>query len=136
MNRRRKFLLGVAIVVLVVGVVLISTWVYSARQLRALRGQAVYAALEDGTRELIARYYSGVEEIEIVHANKSIFDALWFVEAHVWAASRSDGRGFSSRDYDNPGWYFLRVQDGWVFVPEGKSPEIIAFGEWLFGLSG
>jgi len=28
------------------------------------------------------------------------------------------------------------VQNGWVFVPEGRFPEVIAFGKWLFGLSG
>ena len=67
---------------------------------------------------------------------KEIFDNLWFVEAHVWAASRSDGKGFSGRDYDNPGCFFLRVQNGWVFIPEGKFPEIIAFGKWFFSLSG
>lgn len=136
MNHRRKLLLITAIVILTVGVVLTTTWVYSAGQLRALEGQVVYETPEDGMRELIASYYSGVDKVEIVHADKEIFDNLWFVEAHVWAASRSDGKGFSGQDYDNPGWFFLRVQNGWVFVPEGKFPEIIAFGKWFFGLSG
>jgi hypothetical protein len=135
MNRRR-FLLSAAIVILAVVAVLTTAWVYSAGQLRALEGQMVYPTPEDGMRELIANYYSGVDKVKIVHAGKDIFNDLWFVEAHVWAASRSDGKGFSGRDYDNPGWFFLRVQNGWVFVPEGKFPEIIAFGKWLFGLSG
>lgn len=87
-------------------------------------------------QELIANHYSGVERADRVHAGENIFADLWFVEAHVWAAGRSDERGFAHRGYDNPGWYFLRVQDGWVFVPEGRLPEVIAFGKWLFGLSG
>ncbi|MBC8447426.1 MAG: hypothetical protein H8D78_06725 [Chloroflexi bacterium] len=136
MNRTRKLLLSVAIVVLVAGIVLTATRAYSAGQLRALKSQTVYTSPEEGMHELIASYYSGVDKVKIVHADKEIFDELWFVEAHVWATSRSDGKGFSGRDYDNPGWYFLRVQNGWVFVPEGKHPEIIAFGKQHFGLSG
>lgn len=137
MSRTRKLRLSIAtIILLAMGAILITTWAHSARQLQALRDQTVYASPEEGTRRLIARYYSGVNKVEIVRADREIFDDLWFVEAHVWAASRSDGKGFLGRDYDNPGWFFLRVQSGWVFVPEGKFPEIVAFGKWLFGLSG
>jgi hypothetical protein len=135
MSRRRKLLPSVAIVVLVVGFILTSIGVYSGRQLRILRGQAVYATPEDGMQELIANRYSGVERADLVHAGESIFADLWFVEAYVWATSRTDGKGFSSRGYDNPGWYFLRVQNGWIFVPESRFPEVVAFGKWLFGLS-
>ena len=102
----------------------------------ALKGQAVYANPEDGMRTLIANSYSGVNRAEIVHAGRELFDDLWFVEAHVWAVSRSDGKKNSGQDYDNPGSHFLRVQHGWVYVPEGKLPEVIALGKWLFGLSG
>ena len=137
MSRTRKFWLSIATsVLLAMGAIFITTWAYSARQLQVLRGQTVYATPEKGTRELIARSYSGINKVEIVHAGQEIFDDLWFVEAHVWAASRSDGKGFSGQGYDNPGWFFLRVQNGWVFMPEGKFPEIIAFGKWFFGLSG
>ena len=121
---------------LVAGVVLAGLWFYSAGQLRKLRGQAVYANPEDGMRVLIAKSYSGVNKVEIVHADRELFDDLWFVEAHVRAENRADGKGFSGRDYDNPGSFFLRVENGWLFVPEGRWPEIIAFGNWLFGLSG
>ena len=136
MNRTRKFWLGIATIILLAGAILTTTWAYSARQLQIVRGQPVYATPEKGTRELIACSYSGVNKVEIVHAGREIFDDLWFVEAHVWAASRSDGKGFSGQDYDKPGWFFLRVQNGWVFMPEDKFPEIIAFGKWFFGLSG
>ena len=136
MNWRKRVLLSVAIVAMVVCVPLAITGVYSAGQLRALKVQAVYANPEDGMRTLIASGYSGVNKVEIVHIGREMFDDLWYVEAHVWAESRSDGKGFCGRAYDNPGSFFLHVEDGWVFVPEGKFPEIIAFGKWLFGLSG
>lgn len=87
-------------------------------------------------RALIADSYSSVSRVEILHADKEIFEDLWFVEARVWAASRADGKGFSDQDSDNPGSFFLRVHNGWAFVPEGKCPEIIALGAWLFGIPG
>jgi len=135
MSKRRKFLIIFAAFILIVGAFFIATWVYSTKQLQALRGQEVYVTPEKGAQELIARYYLGVNKVEIVHAEREIFEELWFVEVRVWAAKRSDGKGFSDGDYDNPGWFFLRVQNGWVFVPESKCPEIIAFGKWLYGLS-
>ena len=135
-GRRRKLWLSVAIVVLMVSFVLTSIGLFSAGQLRTLKRQAIYATPEDGMQELVASHYSGVKRVDIVHAGESIFTDLWFIEAHVWAAGRSDGKGFAHQGYDNPGWYFLRVQNGWVFVPENRLPEVIAFGKWLFGLSG
>lgn len=136
MSRGKKLLLGVAGLALAAGVVAAGLLVYSAGQLGVLKGQVVYANPEDGMRALIAKSYSGVNKVEIVHSGRELFDELCFVEAHVWATGRADGKGFSGRQYDNPGSFFLRVEDGWVFVPEGRLPEIIAFGKWLFGLSG
>jgi hypothetical protein len=136
MKRRKKLLLSLSIVALVVCVLLAITWVHSAGQLRVLKAQGVYANPEDGMRAQIASSYSGVSNVEIVHAGRELFDDLWYVEAHVWAESRSDGKGFSGKSYDNPGSFFLHVGNGWIFVPEGRQPEVIAFGEWLFGLRG
>jgi hypothetical protein len=135
MNKKKIFLIIFAAIILIVAAFFIATWVYSTKQLQALRGQEVYVTPEKGAQYLIVRYYSGVKKVEIVHAGREIFKDLWFVEVRVWAAKRSDGKGFSDRDYDNPGWFFLHVQNGWVFIPESKFPEIIAFGKWLYGLS-
>lgn len=136
MNRRRRFLLSAAIVVLVIGIALTTTCVYSAGQLRALKGQVVYTTPEEGMRELIANHYSGVERIEIIHAGKEIFNDLWFVEVRVWADSRVSGGRMKYPDGDNPGCFFLRLPKGWVLVPEGRFPWIVAFGKWLFGFWG
>jgi hypothetical protein len=134
MNKKKIIFIIFAAIILIVGTFFIATWVYSAKQLQALRGQAVYVTPDKGTQELIARYYSGVNKVEIVHTGKEIFEDLWFVEAHVWTSKRTDEKGFSNRAYENPGWFFLHVQNGWVFVPESKFPETIAFGKWPYGL--
>lgn len=135
MNRPSKRLIVVGLLsISVVGVLLLATFMYSVGQLRVLRNNMTYASPEEGTQALIAQYYSGVSDVKIIHIGREFFDDLCFVEAHVWAENRNDGKGFSIRDYDNPGWFFLRIQDGWVFVSEGRFPEIIAFGKWLFQL--
>jgi hypothetical protein len=134
MSKRKIIFIIFAVIILIVGAILIATWVYSAKQLQALKGQEVYVTPEKGAHDLITRYYSDVNKVEIVHAGKEIFEDLWFVEAHVWASKRTDGKGFSNQDYDKPGWFFLHIENGWVFVPESKFPEIIAFGKWLYAL--
>ena len=134
MSKKKIIFIIFAVIILIVATFFIATWVYSAKQLQALNDQEVYVTPEKGAQELIVRYYSGVKKVEIVHAGQETFEELWFVEVRVWAAKRNYGKGFSGRDYDNPGWFFLHVQNGWVFVPESKFPEIIAFGKWLYGL--
>jgi hypothetical protein len=134
MNKKKIIIIISAAIILILGAFFIATWVYSTKQLQALGGQEVYITPEKGAQELIAQYYSSVNRVEIVHAGRELFEELWFVEVRVWADKRSDGKGFSDRDYDKPGWFFLHIQNGWVFVPENKFPEIIAFGKWLYGL--
>jgi hypothetical protein len=135
MSKKKIIFIIFATLLLIVGACLIATWVYSSKQLQTLRGQEVYVTPEKGAQDLIPRYYSGVKKVEIVHARREIFEELWFVEVRVWAAKRSDGKEFSNRDYDQLGCFFLHVQNGWIFVPENRFPEIIAFGKWLYGLS-
>jgi len=135
MKQQKILLVSAAVAIIVAGPILTTIWVYSEVQLRALGTQAVHASPEDGMRALIASSYSGVNKVEIVHAGSEIFDDLWFVEAHVWAARRIDGKKFSGQDCDKPGCFFLRMHKGWTIVPEGKFPELIALGKWLFGFS-
>lgn len=133
-DQQKKLLLSAALTALLTGIILTALYTYSAAQVRVLNSQTQYANPEDGMRALITDSYSGVSKVEILHADKEIFENLWFVEARVWPASRVDGKAFSDRDSDNPGSFFLRVHNGWAFVPEGKCPEVIALGVWLFGL--
>lgn len=136
MSIKRLILARGIILSAAMGIALIAVWVHSAGQLQTLKTRTVYTTPEEGTRAMTARYYSGVEKVEIVHAGRAIFDDLWFVQARVRAVGRMDGKGFKGQDYDNPGWFFLRLQSGWAFVPEGQWPEVIALGKWLFGFSG
>jgi hypothetical protein len=105
--------------------------------LEIAKREGVYATPEDGIRVLITESWIDVKKIEIVYAGTNSFDGsnphVWFVVADVWAAKRGDGKPVNLRGYDSAGSYFLRVQEGWVHVPEGKFPELIGFGMRLFG---
>lgn len=78
-----------------------------------------------------------IEKVEIVYAGTNSFDGssphVWYVIADVRAASRGDGKPVHPRGYDSAGSFFLRVQDGWVHVPEGRFPELVGLGMQLFG---
>jgi len=135
-NQQKNLLLSAAITVVVAGVLLTALHTYSAAQMEVLTKQRAYRTPEDAMLAQIADGYTGVKRVEILHADKEWFENLWFVEARVWAASRVDGYGLSDKDSDNPGVYFLHVRNGWTPVPEGKFPEVIALGTWLFDLPG
>jgi len=117
-----------------IGLALTMLYTHSKLQLTILQSKVVYPTPEEGILSLVHNNYYNIQKVEIVYSDSELFDNLYFVEAHVWADSRSDGKGFRSRDYDNLGSFFLRMQNGWVFVPEGKFPEVIAFGMQLFNL--
>ncbi len=132
MGKRKKMVLGGIIVLLLAAGFGGGIPVYSTLQVRSLEARGVWESPQEGMRSMIERDYSRIDKVEIVQAGKEIFSDLWFVEARVWAERRVDGKGFKGSDYDNPGSFFLRVGDGWVFVPEGRFPWVIAFGRWLF----
>ncbi len=144
MNRKTKALLGLShAVVLVMGLAagltlggLLGLYVHASTHLSDLEHRAAYSTPEQAMQSLVAESYVGIRKMEIVYANRELFDDLWFVKVHVWATGRGDGQGFAGREYDNPGSYFLRLKNGWVLVPESRGPILIALGKWLFGLAG
>jgi hypothetical protein len=145
MNRKTKALLGVShAVVLAIGLAagltlggLLGLYVHSSTHLGDLRHQAAYPTPEQAMQALIAESYVGIQRVEIVSAGKdsTFLNDLHFVTARVWAERRADGR-IPHADGDLPGCYFLRLETGWVLVPEGRWPALIALGKRLFRLSG
>jgi hypothetical protein len=121
-------------VLLVGAVALAVVCAYSRQQVQALQGQPAYATPEEGTRAMAAAHYVGLRDVEIVRAGcePCALGNLYFVEARVWAESRSDGQAVTEGG-DNPGWFFLRQGEGWVFVPEERRPWFIALGQRLLG---
>jgi hypothetical protein len=119
------------------------TWVYASGQLALAKGRGIYATAEEGMRSKLLHGSGDLEpepQVEIVRAGPNRHDGgmphVWFVIARVWAEQRPDGRSTAPRGYYGGGSFFLRVQEGWVHVPEGAFPQFIGWGMSLYGLEG
>jgi hypothetical protein len=133
----RKIAILSLLMVCFVAILAVTLWLYTATQLRIARIEGVYSSPEDGMRVLVTESWIDIDRVEIVYAGTNSFDGssphVWFVTAQVWATRRGDGKPIHQRGYDTGGSFFLRVQDGWVHVPEGRFPELVGFGMQLFG---
>jgi hypothetical protein len=117
---------------------LLSSWVYTASQLRAARAAGVFASAEEGMLALVAKGYVQPDDTQIVYAGTNSFDGssphIWYVVACVWGGKRADGSAV--HDYDQPGSYFLDTKEGWVHVSEGAFPELVGFWMKVYGMAG
>ena len=122
------------VLALIVSATMAGVYVHSRRQLSGLAGRQAYASPEEGMRAMVAQHYTGLRRMEIVHAGHEpcFLDNLLFVEARVWADGRADALAVGEEG-DNPGWFFLRGERGWVWVREDALPWLVALGQWLFG---
>ena len=123
MRRSRQVLVGggSALAILAVAAVLVML-LHAAREIEMLRRETRHATPAAG----IERMYGGPRRsVEIVGRGcGEPFADLCYVVARV----RIDGDQ-TPREH---GAYFLHLEDGWVFVPEGRAPEAVAFGKWVF----
>ena len=137
----KKPLLNIAILSLLVIqfvlILVVTLWIYTSVQLKIGRIEGVYPTPEDGMHMRVTESWVDIEKVEIVYAGTNSFDGssphVWYVIADVRAARRGDGKPVHPRGYDSAGSFFLRVQDGWVHVPEGRFPELVGLGMQLFG---
>ena len=136
-------LLGVALLLLVlqfIPILAVGSWAYMTLTLKAARHEGVYATPEDGIRALVEKAWIDIQRVEIDRAGPNARDGsqphVWFVTARVWAARRSNGQPVSARGYDLPGSFFLRLDDGWVHVPEGRLPQLVGRLMALYGYKG
>lgn len=115
-------------------------WMYTTIRVESAKAQGIYPSPKEGMLALIQHGYQGIQKVEIDHAGTNSFNGsnphIWFVTAKVWAVTRSDGTPLHAKGYDWPGSYFLRVENGWVHMPEGAFPEMIGFGMKIFKIYG
>jgi hypothetical protein len=128
-------ILFVTLALVVLGAVaLAGLYVHSRQELAALEGQTTYSTPEEAMHEMAALWYAGLKTVEIVHGGYEpcFLENLYFIEARVWADSRTGGKAVSVEG-DNPGGFFLKRGDGWVWLPEGRRPWFVALGARWFG---
>jgi hypothetical protein len=109
-------------------------WAYAIVQLEIAKAQGVYATPEEGMEARLRTGYPDAERIEIERSGPNSFDGshphVWYVIGRAWLTgpkARPQGHGGGS--------YFLRVREGWVYIPEGVLPELIGLCMEVFGIS-
>lgn len=105
--------------------------IYSAVQLEAGKKMGVYQTAEEGLYALAAREYRGVSRVEIGRAERKILGRLSLIKGYIYAAGRADGGEISSRGYETLTCSMVRAKQGWVLVPNGRCPRLVALGQWL-----
>jgi hypothetical protein len=116
------------------------SWVYATGQLTLAKAKGIYTTPEEGMKQILLKGAGDnpVERVEIRLAGVDNHDGsqphVWYVTAWVFADQRPDGKT-TPRGYGG-GSYFLRVEEGWVHMPEGAFPNFIGWVMALYGLEG
>jgi hypothetical protein len=117
-----------------------ASYLHMVVTLEKAKREGVYATPEEGMRARVTKSWISLESVEIQYAGPNARDGsnphVWFVVAQVRAASRASGAAVSPRGYDSAGSFFVRVQDGWVHIPEGQLPELVGHLMRLFHYAG
>lgn len=133
--RVRMLLLGLLVLI---PLLFVAPWAYAVTRLEMAKREGVYASPEEAVR-MRAEAVDGVqvERIHGLHAGPNYRDGRL---PHVWFA----GGGVT---YDRPhpatgrrtlsmGSFYVRVEEGWVHVPEGAFPTLIGRLMEIYHLEG
>jgi len=134
-NGKRVGLAALA-VLLMIPLFFAGSWVYVTGQLTLAKAIGIYATPEEGMTQTVIKGAGEypVERVEIITARVSSQPRVWYVRAWVFADQRADGKP-TPRGYG--AWsHFLRVEEGWVHVPEGAFPGFVGWVMELYGLEG
>lgn len=113
-------------------------WVYAASQLALAKRAGVYNTPQEAIIARVEEGWDGAQvlRVENVHAgpnSRSSQPHVWFGGATVYLDR--DLQGYD-RDTFLTGSFYLRVEDGWVHVPEGAFPQFIGWVMDLCGMEG
>jgi len=133
--------------ILAVGVTCATGWLlytlaakaYTIASLNWARGQGIYNTPQEGVIARANQYYCELEKVEIEHAATNSFDGsdphIWYVIFTVHAQNRipcdseNPGPLLHRGTSESGGSFYLHTKDGWVWMPEGRFPELI--GHWM-----
>jgi hypothetical protein len=122
------------------------TLLHSLSALRWARGMGIYETPQQGVIAMANKGYCGVEKVDIRSAGPNAFDGsnphIWYVIFRVYAKNRvpcdlqHPGYVLPPGQSEGGGYFFLNTVDGWVWMPEGRFPQIV--GKWMqvLGLAG
>jgi hypothetical protein len=133
----RLALVGIGVVALV-PLFFACSWVYAASQLALAKNGGVYPTVEEAVIERDSQGWGDarVVRIENVRAEPNSRNAqphVWFGGATVYLDRVPEGH---TKTYYSSGSFYLRVREGWVYVPEGAFPEFIGWVMELYNMEG
>ncbi len=113
-------------------------WAYAASQLVLAKNGGIYATPEEAVIERNSQGWGGAKVVRIdnVRAGPNRANAqphVWFGGADIYLDRIPQG---GNRDHYSSGSFYIRVREGWVFVPEGAFPEFIGWVMELYHMEG
>jgi hypothetical protein len=142
----RKLLSFPVLILAVIAVFTIIITLHTISSLKWARSQGVFDTPQQGVISRVYHYYCGVESVEIKQAGTNSFDGsnphVWFVIYRVIARSRipcdpeEAGTDPFHKISEGGGIFWLNTKDGWVYMPEGRFPQVIGFGMKILDLAG
>ena len=133
---------------------------YSVLTLNWAKAQGVYASPEDGVWTHVYSWYCGVDRVLFLRSGPNALDGsdphVWYVMYEVVARGEYEEPmtfegaaknvpcevkqlqpGEAHRlVYGSGGRFYLHAKEGWVYVPEGRSPTMIGYWMKVLGLAG
>jgi hypothetical protein len=136
---RRRLFGAVLVLLALASLVAIGPLVYAKSQLALAKRGGIYATPEEAVIAHISEDWGGarVVKIEGLYASPNRGDGrlphVWFGGATVWLDRVPAGY---HRDNYSAGSYYIRVEEGWIHVPEGAFPGFIGRMMELYHLEG
>lgn len=134
-TRWKWLLIPIALVVFFV----LATWGYAKGQLAVARARGVYPTPEEAITDRFSEGWGGanVVSVENVHAGPNDPHGsqphIWFGGADVYLDRVPEG---GRRTHYVTGSFYVRVADGWVYMPEGAFPPYVGWVMALYKLEG
>jgi len=137
----RVIALSVFVLLLIPFICAGSAWLYTTSQLTLAKSRGIYESPEAGMLAMIKKSYGDISQATIEYSGPNSRNGklphVWFVVARVKADQRTDGKpvGNNRTRYEYPGLFYLKIREGWVFVPEGAFPVLIGRMMEVFGIT-
>ena len=115
------------------------SWGYARSQLALAKAGGIYATPEEAIIANNSQGWGGasVVKLENVRAEPNNPNGkqphIWFGHAEVYLDRVPEG--FNRSQYSS-GTFYVHVQDGWVYMPEGAFPEFVGWAMNVFNLEG
>lgn len=140
---RSDFGLNVAVIAAALAVFALALWVWTAGNLHIAKRRGVYASLAEATRSYIEESFVDVRAVEPLGPGlypdagpeRDSRPRVVATGGRVEAASYADGSSLPPDGDVTFSNFYVRVENGWVWMSESQFPYFTAFWMRVFGLS-